>query len=295
MLSGTESIQTRPPLWRSLGAPLARIILPMVFVVLGVAAAQLILGFIGRYLAAPFASILSILVALLAVYAAYRLSVQWIEKRPVSELSARGAAGELALGMLTGLGLVAASIGVLWALGSYQVVGTNPWLVLLPAAVANIPSGFVQEILFRGILFRVVEESLGTWLALAISALLFGLVHLFSANTTILGALAIMLEAGILLAAAYIMTGRLWLAIGIHIAWDFTLDGIFGLGTSGTSGEPIQGLLQARFNGPSLLTGGALGVEGSIVSVAIVLAAAILVLRRAHRKGRFRSPIKERN
>jgi len=227
------------------------------------------------------------LIALLAVYLAYRLYVQWIEKRPVYELSEQGAVKETSAGLLIGLALVTMVVGILWLVGSYQAAGTNPWLVLLPAAVANIPSGFVQEILFRGNLLRITQESLGTWIALLLSTLLFGLVHIFSAGATLLSTLSILLEAGVLLGAAYIFTERLWLVIGIHVAWDLAVDGIFGIGSAGLSGSSIQGLLQGRLSGGVLLSGGDQGVEASIITVTIALLAGIVLLWLAWRNGRF--------
>ena len=153
---------------------------------------------------------------------------------------------------------------VLWALGYYRVIGTNGWSVLIPAIVANVPPGFIQEIIFRGAIFRITRDWLGVWWALGISSILFGLIHILSATATVQSVVAITLQAGVLLAAAYMLTNRLWLPIGIHVAWDFANDGIFGVGSSGASGETIRGLLQAKLTGPVLLSGGTAGVRSII-------------------------------
>jgi membrane protease YdiL (CAAX protease family) len=263
------------------------------FVITGVAAAQLIIGLFGEPAATPAISILSIFIALLAVYLSYRLYVRWIEKRQDVELAASGAIQELASGMLIGFGIVTTVMIILWALGSYQVFGLNPWLILIPAAAANIPSGFVQEILFRGILLRITEETLGTWIALAVSALLFGLVHIFSSGATLFSTLSIVLEAGILLGAAYLLTKRLWLAIGIHIAWDFAVDGIFGVGSTALSGKPMQGILQARLTGMDLLSGGTHGVEASVVAIIVTLIFGCFLTWAAWRRKKFVSPLQQ--
>lgn len=268
-------------------APLIRIILAVSFVLTGVAAAQTVIRLFRPPIPTSAYSIQSVIIALLAVYFAYRFYVHLIEKRQVSELSENGAIRELVTGMLIGFSIITTVIGILWALGSYQVYGFNPWLVLIPAAVANIPSVFVQEILFRGIVFRITEESLGTWLALAISAVLFGIVHIISTGATLFSALAIALEAGILLGAAFILTKRLWLAIGIHVAWDFAIDGIFGVGSPAISDKPIQGLIQARLMGIDLLTGGTHGVEASLVAVVVTLVAGCLLTWLAWRRKKF--------
>jgi len=207
--------------------------------------------------------------------------VRLIEKRPITELSGPGAPNELGLGLLVGLGLFSIIIAILWALGYYRVTGMNSWLVLIPAIVANVPSGFIQEVIFRGVVFRITRESLGMWWALGISSILFGLIHILSATATLQSVVAITLEAGVLLGAAYMLTKRLWLPIGIHVAWDLANDGIFGVGSSGATGETIRGLFQAKLTGPDLLSGGAAGVEASVISVIVILAASIYMIRKA--------------
>ena len=139
----------------------------------------------------------------------------------------------------------------------------------------------------RGIVFRILEQSLGSWIALAISAAIFGLLHVLNPGATLLNAGSVMVEAGVMLAAAYMLTRRLWLCIGIHIAWNFTEGGIFSVAVSGGN---AQGLLQAKLTGADWLTGGAFGAEGSIVALAMCSAAGILLLFEAVRKGNVVQP-----
>src|SRR4029079_5045650 len=120
-----------------------------------------------------------------------------------------------------------------------------------------------------------------------ISGGLFGLIHATSAHATVESVVAIALEAGLLLGAAYLLTGRLWLAVGLHIGWDFANDGLFGTGVAGASGAPVHGLLRGKPAGPALLTGGPLGVEVSAVAVAVLLAAVAILLLVAHRRGQI--------
>jgi len=160
-------------------------------------------------------------------------------------------------------------------------------LSLIGTLAGAFVSAFAQELIFRGALYRITEEWLGSWWALAVSPLLFGLIHLTNAGATIFSAIAIALQAGVLLGAAYALTGRLWMAIGLHAMWDFANDGIFGVGVAGQSGESIKGLLQASLSGPKIFTGGELGVEASVVSLLIVLTTAVIMLQRAYRKRQF--------
>lgn len=295
MQTKTKSIRTRNTFWKIIQFPLTRIILAGLFVMLGVILTQFVAGLLGSSASNPLISILTVILALTFVYLSYRLYVRTIELRPMNELSLPGAMGELSIGLLTGFSLVTTIIGILWLLNVYQVNGINPWLVLFPVAVADIPSGFVQEILFRGILFRIIEEWLGSWTALIISTVLFGLVHVFSTGATLFSTLSIMLEAGLLLGAAFMLTRRLWLATGLHIAWDFAIDGIFGIGASALSGDPMQGLLQARLTGVDLLTGGIHGVEASVVAVLFTLLVGFFLTWLAWRRNKVMPRIRAAN
>jgi len=141
--------------------------------------------------------------------------------------------------------------------------------------------------MMRGIIFRIIEESLGTWIALVLSAILFGAMHLGNPNATVSSALAIALEAGLLLAACYVLTRRLWLAIGLHLAWNFTQGGIFGVAVSGTT---PMGILQSTLTGPDFLSGGAFGAEASIFAVVVCTSGFIFVIVKAYRKGHITKP-----
>ena len=114
-----------------------------------------------------------------------------------------------------------------------------------------------------------------------------GLIHLTSSGARIFSAAAVALQAGLILAATYALTHRLWMALGLHAMWDFANDGIFGVGLAGQTGQSIQGLLQARLSGPDLITGGSFGVEASVITLILVTIAGILILWRAYQKGQF--------
>jgi membrane protease YdiL (CAAX protease family) len=264
--------------------PLTRIILATILLLFAITAAQFGMIGIGRVLGLNLGltSLLSGLAVAPVSLIIYRAYVRLIEARPLSELSPEGALAELGVGLLLGAGLFTAVIGVIWLLGSYRVTGFNGVEVLLAPLAVAVASGFGEEIIFRGVIFRITEESLGTWWALGISGLIFGLLHLGNPNATLWGGIAIALEAGILLAAAYMLTRRLWLAIGLHAAWNFTQGGIFGVNVSGFE---FRGLLQSQLTGPELLSGGKLGAEGSVVAVLVCLAAGIYLIVRAVQKG----------
>jgi membrane protease YdiL (CAAX protease family) len=219
-----------------------------------------------------------------AVYCAY---VRVFERRAVTELAVGRAWREFAAGAAIGFGLFTATIACLWVLGYYRVegFGSIPSAVLL-MSMGLVP-GFIEEIIMRGIVFRITEESLGTWVALLISALLFGDTHLLNPGANWFAAICIALEAGILLAAGYVVTRRLWVPIGMHFAWNFTQGGIFGVAVSGIK---VNGLLRATLTGPELISGGAFGAEASIVAVLVCAPMAVLLLVRGARNGQLVLP-----
>jgi hypothetical protein len=236
--------------------------------------------------------VLVLLVLILTLtHGAYVFYVRLVERREALELSPRMMLPDLGWGILTGAGLCGAVVGVLWLLGYYRVTAVNGFVTVVPLFAASVGSAYVEEIVARGIIFRIMEEGLGTWLALAISALLFGLLHLFNPNTTVLGALAIALTAGIVLGAGYVLTRTLWLPIGIHFAWNFTLGGIFGLAVSGRAG---RGLVDAELSGPTLLSGGAFGPEASLFVILFGLPIGAYFLLKAVQKNQIRPPAWDR-
>jgi uncharacterized protein len=224
----------------------------------------------------------------LALYAGY---VRVIEQRRVDELGRSGAGKELACGLALGCSLFSATSGVIYLLGGCTVAGNESGTAreVVAAGVAAMATAIVEEILIRAILFRILERSLGTWIALFISAAVFGLGHAFNPGATAMSSAAIAVEAGVLLAAALIVTRRLWLAFGLHAAWNFTEGGVFG---ATVSGHAHPGLLISRFHGDALITGGAFGPEASIVAVALCLATAGVLLLAAHRRGHVVSRVR---
>ena len=217
-------------------------------------------------------------------FAVYIGLVRLVERRPVTELALPGMGRELGTGILVGAGLYTACILLLMVMGIYKIDGLNPVSYLLPALALPLSSGIFEELLFRGVLFRIVEEWLGSWISLVVSSLVFGLVHLMNPAATVMGAVFISVEAGVLLAAAYMLTRRLWMSMGFHIAWNYTQSGVFSGIVSGGYVEP--GLIKPVIDGPTLLTGGDFGVESSVIAFVLctVTGAALLVLatRRGH-------------
>jgi uncharacterized protein len=217
----------------------------------------------------------------------YWLFVRFVERQPFADFARIGAVREAAMGVLIGVVLFSAVVGVIAAFGGYHIVGMRSLIVLLPVFGMALISGVGEEIVLRGVFFRYAEDWLGSWAALGLSAAIFGALHIGNPNATLLAAFAITIEAGIMLAAIYMITRRLWAAMGLHFAWNFTQGGIYGIAVSGND---TKGILISQSSGSDLVTGGAFGAEASLPAMLIATAAGIAMLVYAYRTGRFVAP-----
>jgi membrane protease YdiL (CAAX protease family) len=263
---------------RFLAFPPTRVVLAAVVVVLPVV---LTMDVVHLALAKSMRVVWPHLLSAALCVSAYRIYVRRVEKRAVSELASSHAWKELGTGLLVGGLLLVATVGTVAALGRYGVSGRNEWTALLTPLAPLILAVVLEEILFRGVLFRIVEQSLGSWIALSMSAVLFALAHLSNAGVTVL-AIGNTAMAGVLFAAAFMATRRLWLPMGIHFSWNFLLDAVFSVPVSG---HPSSGLLRSALAGPDWLSGGAYGVEASVVALAVISVASVYFVALARRRG----------
>jgi membrane protease YdiL (CAAX protease family) len=213
----------------------------------------------------------------------YGWVVRRTEHRAVVEVSLKGAGAGIGWGTLLGIALFGAVIASIAFFGSYTIngLGTPSSAVALLGIMAGAAAA--EELVFRGVLFRNIERWTGTWIALALTGSLFGLIHLANANATPLGAIAIAIEAGGMLTAAYVATRKLWVPIGLHFGWNVAASAIFSTEVSGSN--TAQGLLDATMSGPALVTGGEFGPEASVFSVVLGVLATGVFMWLAYRRG----------
>jgi len=248
---------------------------------------MLLVPAVGRLVADPAWLLLAAVVKLGLIVGVYAAYVTWVEKRAPGELSWRGAGREWCAGLALGVCLFAVVVGALAAAGAYRITGSSGWQVVAAALPGLLVAALYEELIFRAVVFRLLEETFGSWLALGVSALVFGLLHLGSEGAGPLGALAIAIEAGLLLGAAFMLTRRLWLCTAIHLGWNAAQGAVF---SAAVSGHAHKGMFQAAFSGPDWLTGGSFGPEASVVAVLLCAACALLVLRRCAAAGRVVPP-----
>lgn len=253
--------------------------------IVGFAVVMIATGAITSALQNPVAALLiGPLLGLLALWL-YRVSVRRLEKRPVVELAAPSAARRVLTGVAVGVLLASVTIGLLALFGGYRITGWGSLSGALAVIGTMVAVAITEEVLFRAVIFRLVQNRWGTWLALVVSSALFGLIHLLNPGATLWGVLAIAIEAGLMLGAAYVATGSLWLSIGLHFGWNVAIVAIFGTVTSGS--DVAGSLVSATTSGPDWLSGGAFGPEGSLFAIAVCTIASVVLLRTAQRRGRM--------
>lgn len=230
------------------------------------------------------------LLVVLPYLLAYIVLAKLIERRKLEELAWRKSP-QLLWGLLAALLLFSVVTFELWAAGAYTVheLGDAPlWTLFLLTAV--VP-GITEEIVSRGILFRLTEEGLGTWIALAVSALFFGFAHAANPGATWWTSVAISIEAGLLFGLLYHVTRSLWWCIGLHAGWNFVQGAVFGIPVSGIR---VDGLAESTLQGPDWLDGGGFGAEASVLAVLTCCIASLLLSRRMLRKGSVVRPFWKR-
>jgi membrane protease YdiL (CAAX protease family) len=254
---------------------------PVVRIVLGIAAVMLpitlTLALIHFVVPTPFRVVWPMPLAAVLSFLSYRYFTTVIEKRQAAELALNGAARETGMGVGIGaaVGLIVA--GVLAVAGSFIITGSsNSWEVLLKCLPEQIMVATFEELMFRAVIFRIAEQRWGTRTALAVSFVLFAVAHLQNDS---IGVLAVITTGvvSLTLCAAYMLTRRVWLPIGIHFGWNFLYDGFFAVPVSG---HAARGWLQVSLPGPEWLTGGAYGVEGSLLTLLVWVVATVLMLRQ---------------
>jgi membrane protease YdiL (CAAX protease family) len=222
------------------------------------------------------------IIVLVAAYLGY---VRWVEKRSPFELSVSGALKETGFGFLLGAILISLSVALLVAFGSYQVMGINTDITLFRYVSGFLAVAILEELIFRVVLFRLIEKSLGSVIAIILSTALFGIVHLANPNATWISILSLTLSS-LVLVAGFLLTRRLWLCMGLHWSWNL----FQALYSVSVSGNDTKGLLIGRLTGPAWLTGGSFGVEASVLTLLLCVTTTFFMLSVAHRKGHFTAP-----
>jgi membrane protease YdiL (CAAX protease family) len=277
------------PLWRRIvDYPLVAMLIALAIVILCFSAGLLI----AQYLLPPIPDFTREmrfdLVSIPIVILAYELAIRHLGESPRDDYRDPLWFRRLLIGLGAGLGVFSVGVAIAAALGIYRVIGPGDLSGLVPALIGPALFAAVsEELVFRGILFRWIEDFGGSWFALLVTSAMFGAAHLHNPNASPIAAIGIAFEAGLMLGAAYMLTRSLWLPMGIHAAWNFAQGEIYDIPVSGTK---VHGMVDAQLTGPPLLTGNGFGLEASLITIMVATVFGLWLLWLAIRKGEILQP-----
>jgi membrane protease YdiL (CAAX protease family) len=278
------------PLWkRIVNFPLVALLIAVGVYIAALALATVTHRF-SMPLGQPWRAVLRAIVDIAIVLAAYKLVIVKLGEHPRDDLPlTRDSGKSLGLGIFAGFLVMAVAVVLAAIAGVYRITGPGDAsrLVLELVGTAILP-GFMEELFFRGILFRWIEEFAGSWSALLLTSALFGALHLFNPNATWFAAFAIAVEAGVLLGGVYMLTGNLWMAMGLHAAWNFTQGEVFDVPVSGLD---EHGLVTAQMSGPALLSGNGFGLEASVFGLIPATVFGVWIVYLAATRGKLVQPM----
>jgi membrane protease YdiL (CAAX protease family) len=280
--------------WRHLGIVAARLIVAAAAIGAAVLLfRQLLLPAIGTALALtePQISIVRRGGILLAALLAYWAAARWYERRTPDELRPAPVRALLAAG--AGALMISITSVALLAGGVYSV---TDWRGLQAGAAGLVVvigiAALLEELVFRGVLFRILERGFGSSVALWLQALAFGAVHLGNVDTDVAQTITTMLSVtlcGAMWACLYVHTRNLWAVAAHHAAWNLAI-ALSGAPLSGSEDWRGLALLEIRDLGPAWLSGGLFGPENSIITLCVMAIAIALMVRLAQRRDRWLKP-----
>jgi uncharacterized protein len=242
--------------------------------------------------APTLARLAAVLAGSVGMLGSYALAVRYVEQRPVPELGLRYILQDSAGGLIIGTSLITAIVAAQWA-GGWVTIATAQTSTFAEPLKQAIQSGVIEEVLMRIIIFRLLWRITGVLPALLMTALLFAGLHLSNPDATIFSAACLFAGEGVG-AGLYLLTGRVWMSIGMHAGWNFAQGWIFGSAVSGLDDfaggplvtRPVEGV-------PAFLSGGGFGAESSMAAMFVSLLASLLCLGLAWKKQRFVAELAE--
>jgi len=231
-----------------------------------------------KNIANPIIHCISIIVLLASYYFLFRI----YEKRKITELSLKNLPKEMFGGFFIGFFTISLAIFILYLLGYYQPISISSTNYPIKLFTILLFAAIVEDLFHRGLILRVCEDWLGTHLALVI-AMLVELQHIFNPNFNLFSLFTTLIW-GFTMAMMFIYTKRIWLPYFFHIGWNFSQP-FYGSNLTGT--DDLGSIIQSKFNGSDLFTGGAIGIEDSIFTASFLLIIGCILYYLAKREGKI--------
>ena len=190
----------------------------------------------------------------------------------------------LGIGLATGLLVMLLTILGIWALGAAGIAASGqPFAAAVRNGSTWLGLDFVgalgEELLGRAAILVVAERFLGPPGAVLVSGAMFSGLHLHNPGASRVWLLRLFLQ-GVVLSYAVFRTRSLWWSVGYHTGWNWISAPLFGAAGSGYLDEGH--ILNFVPHGSTLLTGGSVGPEGSLLAFFAVLAALGLLIAATH-------------
>lgn len=229
-------------------------------------------------IADPLVHCVSVMVLLLGYYFLFR----WYDKRKITELSIKYLPREMLGGFAMGFLTISLSISILYFLDYYQFLGITTTHYSLRLFGLLVVAALLEDLFFRGIIVRECENWLGTNITLVIG-MLFETDHLFNPNANLFS-IFFVLVWGFTMSMLYVYSKRIWLPFFFHVGWNFAQP-FYGSNLTGL--DDMGSIIQSKWNGPEIFTGGAVGVEGSIFTAVFLLLIGIILYFLAKKEGKI--------
>lgn len=212
-------------------------------------------------------------------------SLVWEHMRPADVGVRFSPAGKILRGLGCGFAAGAIVMGGGWLiatlLGGFDVkvnVQDTQAASFVGMLLVYLFQSFGEEVMYRGSFMMAVARRNGPWIAVIASSLLFSLHHHINSGYGPVAFINLFMLAAILGIVTF-LTDRIWAATAIHAAWNFFQGNVFGVNVSGVSPDPTTTLMSSTAQGNALISGGKMGVEGSLAAtLALVVALAVLIV-----------------
>jgi uncharacterized protein len=231
-----------------------------------------------KSIADPIIHLISVLVLGFGYYFLFR----FYDKRDITELSLKHLPQDMFGGFSFGFLTISLSIFVLYVLGNYQFLSITTSHYSIALFTKLIVAALIEDLFIRGLIVREMENWLGTHVALIIASLV-ELWHLFNDNSSVFSGIVDLIW-GFTMAMFFIYSKRVWLPFFFHLGWNFAQP-FYGSNLSGL--EDMGNIVQSKFHGSELLTGGAYGIECSIFTVFFLLIIGIILYFLAKKEGKI--------
>lgn len=231
-----------------------------------------------KNIAVPIIHFISLLVLLAAYYYLFRV----YDKRKITELSLQYFFKEMLGGFFFGFFIISLSIVILYLLGYYQALGISATHYPVKFFTLLLFAAMVEDLFHRGLIVRICENWLGTNLSLVIG-MLVEMQHIFNPHFSLFSLFSTLIW-GFTMGMMFIYTKRIWLPFFFHVGWNFSQP-FYGSNLTGLN--DMGSIIQSTFNGPQLLTGGAVGIEDSIFTASFLLLIGIILYYLAKREGKI--------